>query len=114
MHEKQISPAYLPEAQRKHAKTLSTHDFQLWVTGPKRQGFGLLNRTRRFDETSYSLQKDQQCVIRNLLLSLFGNKNLAKPASMPDEPHMEEKPYKKLQIILAFWTTDTEAPRLYR
>jgi hypothetical protein len=41
-------------------------------------------------------------------------KNLAKPASMPDDPQMEENRYKKLQIIPAFWTTNTRAQRLYR
>jgi hypothetical protein len=41
-------------------------------------------------------------------------KNLAKPASMPDDPHMEEKHYTKLQISIAFWTTDSPPPQLYR
>jgi len=74
----------------------------------------LLNRTRRFGDSGYSLQKDQPCLVRNLLLSFFGKKNLVKTASMPDDPQMEEQRYIKLQFAPAFWTTHAPAPRLYR
>jgi len=114
MHEKQISLESLSKAQPRHANTGFAHDLQLWVSGEKNRFGGLLNRTRGKGNSRYSLQKYQKSIIRNLLMSFFGKKNLVKLASTPDDPQMEGLHYSKLQFTPAFWTTHARAPRLYR
>jgi len=59
MHEKQISRIRLSEAQLKHVKLRFFHEFELWTKRGKTLSNTVLNRTQRFSETGYSLQKDQ-------------------------------------------------------